>query len=66
MHHQKLLSVDELAELLGVPKFTIYRWSTDRTGPPAYRVGRFLRYRPAEVEAWLDSRRHDDRPAPAA
>jgi len=64
MPQEKMLSVDELAELLGVPRCTVYRWSSDRTGPPAYRVGRFLRYRPTEVESWLNSRRHDERAVP--
>ncbi len=52
---QKLLTVEELAALLQVPVATIYRWRLHREGPPAVRVGRYLRYPPSGVEAWLDT-----------
>ncbi len=48
-------SVEDLAKFLGVPVATIYRWSSAHDGPPGYRVGRYLRFKPAEVERWLDS-----------
>jgi excisionase family DNA binding protein len=48
---ERLLSVDEVAEFLGIPVATLYQW---RHGPDAYRVGRHLRYEPAAVRAWLD------------
>ncbi|MDQ3095598.1 MAG: helix-turn-helix domain-containing protein [Actinomycetota bacterium] len=63
---KKLWSVDDLAEYVGVPVATVYRWSSRGDGPPGYRVGRHLRFRPVEVERWLDGRRHDERPVPAA
>lgn len=50
-----LWTVQDLAEYLGVPVETIYTWRTKGYGPPGRRVGKYLRYRPAEVEAWLDS-----------
>lgn len=50
-----LLSVDELAAYLGVPKATIYNWSHTGSGPTSIRVGRYLRFRVADVERWLDS-----------
>ena len=50
-----LLSPDELASYLGVPKETVYQWNHRRVGPPAIKVGRHLRYRAADVERWLDS-----------
>ena len=49
------MSPDELAHWLGVPVATVYNWRHKRTGPPARKVGRHLRYRRDEVEAWLDS-----------
>ncbi len=45
--------VQDTAEYLQLPVATLYRWSSRREGPPAYRVGRHLRYDPAEVRAWL-------------
>lgn len=52
---RRLWSVDELATFLGVPVATIYQWRHKKYGPPARRVGKHLRYRPADVEAWLDA-----------
>lgn len=49
----KLLSPKELADVLGVPVKTIYDWNLKGTGPKYVRVGRHVRYRPADVEAWL-------------
>lgn len=51
----KLWSVGEVAAYLGVPVRTLYSWNYLGRGPRPYRVGRYLRYRPAEVEAWLDA-----------
>lgn len=49
----RLMSVTELAELLGVPVNTVYGWRCRGEGPPGYRIGRHVRYRRAAVEAWL-------------
>ncbi len=50
---EKLLSVEEVAEFLGVPVNTLYQWRHKGTGPTAFRVGRFLRYDPVDVREWL-------------
>lgn len=50
---EKLLSVEDVADFLGVPVNTLYQWRHKGTGPTAFRVGRFLRYDPAEVRTWL-------------
>jgi excisionase family DNA binding protein len=52
-----LWSSEELAQFLGVPLKTLYAWQHRRVGPPAYRVGKHLRFRREDVEAWLQSRR---------
>ncbi|MEV0241944.1 DNA-binding protein [Streptomyces sp. NPDC050674] len=36
---------------------TVYQWQWKRTGPRGFRVGRHLRFDPADVLAWVDSRR---------
>ena len=57
----RLVSIPELADYLGVPVATIYRWRYTRDGPIGYRVGRHVRYRIPDVEAWLETQR-DARP----
>ena len=53
----RLLTVRELAELLGVPVTTVYRWRHRGEGPQPIRVGRFLRFDPADVNRWLEMRK---------
>ena len=51
----RLLSVEELAAHLGVPKKTVYDcWR--QWGLRGYRVGRHLRFRERHVEEWLQTR----------
>jgi len=52
----RLLTVQELAELLQVPTKTIYTWRYKRIGPPAVPMGKHLRFRAEDVAAWLDAR----------
>ncbi|RTL67421.1 MAG: DNA-binding protein [Pseudonocardiaceae bacterium] len=51
----KLLTLQQLAELLGVPAATVYQWRSKGYGPRGLRVGKHVRYRPADVEKWLTS-----------
>ncbi|WP_431907270.1 helix-turn-helix transcriptional regulator [Amycolatopsis thermoflava] len=51
---QKLLSIEDLADYLGVPKGTLYQWRTKGYGPPGRRVGKYVRYRPEDVDAWVE------------
>jgi excisionase family DNA binding protein len=48
-------TAEEVAEYLGVPVATLYQWRYHDKGPRASKVGRHIRYRWADVEAWLDS-----------
>lgn len=41
-----------LAERFGVPVATVYSWRSKGAGPRGFRVGKFVRYRLADVEAW--------------
>lgn len=51
---ERLWSTAELAEYLGVPVKTIHQWRYMQKGPRGFRVGRHLRFRPADVRAWED------------
>ncbi|MBL7495145.1 helix-turn-helix domain-containing protein [Frankia sp. CNm7] len=53
----KLWTVTDLAGYLGVPVGTIYKWRATGEGPRGFRVGRYVRYREADVQAWLAARR---------
>ncbi|MBW2321135.1 MAG: helix-turn-helix domain-containing protein [Deltaproteobacteria bacterium] len=46
------LSVDEIAEYLGVKRDTIYKW-VNRRKMPAHKVGRLLKFRKEEVDSWI-------------
>jgi excisionase family DNA binding protein len=50
---EQLWDVDDVSNYLRVPVETLYRWRKHRTGPPASRIGRHLRYDPAAVRAWV-------------
>jgi excisionase family DNA binding protein len=50
----RLWTLEELAEYLGVTLHCVYAWSSKGRGPRVLRVGARLRYRPADVDEWLD------------
>src|ERR1700726_5022131 len=52
----KPLTPIALSELLSIPIQTLYRWHSRGEGPKARRIGRHLRYDPADVKQWLDER----------
>ncbi|MDR0488228.1 MAG: helix-turn-helix domain-containing protein [Propionibacteriaceae bacterium] len=58
---QRLLSVTELSEFLGIPVSTIYDWRTHGKGPMAYRLGKHLKFMSSDVKAWMALHRDDAR-----
>lgn len=59
-----MLSPADLAALLNVPVRSVYRWRSESTGPRGIKVGKHVRYRQADVDAWLDQQA-DQRSRPA-
>jgi predicted DNA-binding transcriptional regulator AlpA len=51
---ERLWSIKDVSNYLGVPVNTLYYWRYTGRGPRAYRAGRWLKYREAEVRSWLD------------
>ncbi|MGW2092073.1 helix-turn-helix domain-containing protein [Promicromonospora sukumoe] len=50
-----LLTPDEVADMLRIPVRSLYvQRSAGRPTPPGVKIGRHLRYRLTDVEAWLD------------
>lgn len=62
---EPLMSVDDVAEYLGIPKASIYAWNSRGwdPGPPRYKVGKYVRYKRSEVDAWLETRATKETPA---
>lgn len=53
------VSVEQIAEHLGVTRDSIYRW-IDRKGLPAHRVGRLWKFKATEVDEWVRSGGSDE------
>ena len=54
---EPLNDLEWLSGYIGIPERTIYNWRQRGEGPPACRIGKHLRYRRSDVEAWLAERR---------
>lgn len=50
----RLRTPDEVSAYLGVPRDTLAVWRHRGHGPRSFKVGRHVRYRAADVEAWLE------------
>ena len=50
-----ILTIDEAAAYLAIPKSTLYTWRTRRAGfgPRAVKLGGCLRYRRSDLDAWV-------------
>ncbi len=60
---EKLLTLPQVADYLGVPLQSVYQWRTRGEGPRGIKVGRHVRVGRSDLDAWLD--KHAD-PEPAA
>jgi len=52
----RLMTMAEVSDLLGIPVSTLYGWRHRGEGPAGYRIGRHVRYRREAVEAWIETR----------
>jgi excisionase family DNA binding protein len=50
---EKLLSVDDICEYLGIGRDTVYKW-IDAKSLPAYRLGRLWKFKKKEVDKWIE------------
>ncbi len=48
------LSVEEIAEHLGVTRDSVYRW-IEKLGLPAHKVGKLWKFKKDEVDGWVRS-----------
>jgi excisionase family DNA binding protein len=51
---ERLWTERQTADYLQVAVGTLRRWRAEGTGPPALRVGRTVRYRRSDVDAWVE------------
>lgn len=58
-HENRLITVEELADYLGVSVATLYQWRYRSEGPPGFRVGRHVRYRWTDIEEWIEHQLQD-------
>lgn len=49
----RYLTADDIAVIFKVPKETVYQWRKKRIGPPGFRIGKYIRYDPADVGAYV-------------
>jgi excisionase family DNA binding protein len=52
----QFLTRQQAAEFLNVKKSTLEAWAVRGGGPVYVRMGRAVRYRPADLLAWTESR----------
>lgn len=48
------LSVEEIAQYVGVSKETVYRW-LERGSVPSHRIGKLWKFKTSEVDEWVRS-----------
>lgn len=50
-----LLTIDQAAEYLAIPKATLYTWRSRKKsqGPRAVKFGATLRFRRSDLDAWI-------------
>lgn len=54
MESERWLSVDEIAEHLGISRETIYRW-LEKGKIPAHRLGKLWKFKASEIDEWVRS-----------
>jgi predicted DNA-binding transcriptional regulator AlpA len=56
---ERLLSTEEVAEVLGKPPRTLRQWRYVGAGPKYLKVGATVRYRARDVESWLEAQERE-------
>lgn len=50
---ERWLSVDEVADYLGIKRGTVYKWVA-RSALPARKIGKLLKFRKSEIDEWVE------------
>jgi excisionase family DNA binding protein len=54
MMEDRWLSVDEIADHLGIKRDTVYKWISERQ-MPGHKIGRLWKFNKQEVDKWVRS-----------
>ena len=49
------LDTQAAAELTGISKVTLERWRTEGEGPPYVKLGRLVKYRRVDLDAFMEA-----------
>lgn len=60
----QLMTIEQVADVLQVPIDTVYAWRAKNYGPQAIKVGKYLRWKPETVQAWIDSQEPESNVTP--
>jgi len=52
---ERLMSIGDVASYLGVPVATVRKWNHLGRGPRPLKIGRYVKYDPAEVRQWVEA-----------
>ena len=58
-YDDEILTTHEVAALIKISKQTIYRWNTEGTAPPYYRLGKHARWKKSAVMERVDAHQDD-------
>lgn len=56
MPNEQLMNVRQVANFLQLNQTTVYAWAQQGV-LPGFKLGRNWRFRPSEIEAWLEEQR---------
>jgi predicted DNA-binding transcriptional regulator AlpA len=54
---QRLLNEHQVADSCAISVLTLRKWRVEGRGPRYVKIGTLVRYRPEDVDAWIES--HD-------
>ncbi|MEU6267958.1 helix-turn-helix transcriptional regulator [Saccharopolyspora shandongensis] len=52
---RNLWGIEDVSNYLGVPVGTLYQWRSRGYGPAGRKIGKYVRYKPDDVERWFDA-----------
>ncbi|MBB5153172.1 helix-turn-helix domain-containing protein [Saccharopolyspora phatthalungensis] len=52
---RNLWGIEDVSKYLGVPVGTVYQWRSRGYGPVGRKIGKYIRFKPDDVESWFES-----------